>query len=268
MLLQDPTPEINYITGNCWLLKIRDFLRQHQLSIEVKEAWNIPLPQENDLFIMDALRASGHFLTTNLHNLNAVRLFLQVTTLSDIVTADGCYITDNGFMGNPLVSRVSSLLWPRQPHVTTAQPLSWTSARCRVFTTTPTSLSSDHSKQHCQLKRPLRSWIHPFKLGCVIMITPRTSSFKIAPIHTCGRIKGNQEVPAGTLYSLQQSVSWPHVLRSISTQWHLLTVAGNKTDLYNMEVHSSLTPSKRNNPYISTIYQRPPPSPKATALKE
>ena len=49
--------------------------------------------------------------------LNAVRLHLQVATLSDIVTADGLTIGNDFFQAIPSTTRKSTLNWIQQPTI-------------------------------------------------------------------------------------------------------------------------------------------------------
>ena len=60
--------------------------------------------------------------------LNAVRLHLQVATLSDIVTADGVRIDPEALIATPSTSRKSTLNWIRQPTITDSQRQLWTQA--------------------------------------------------------------------------------------------------------------------------------------------
>jgi hypothetical protein len=56
-----------------------------------------------------------------LFDINAVWLYLQVMTLSDIV------IVDDAFNGRKLTDRYSKFKWPRQPVITTSQQNLWKS---------------------------------------------------------------------------------------------------------------------------------------------
>jgi hypothetical protein len=58
--------------------------------------------------------------TSQLRQINACRLYLQVLTFSDISTAEGTHILPNIFQGRRSHDRVSTLKWP-----TTRRPTSW-----------------------------------------------------------------------------------------------------------------------------------------------
>jgi hypothetical protein len=63
---------------------------------------------------MDEFRRLGLYNNRQLFDLNAVRLHLQVTTLSDIADAQGKKITKEVFAGMKPTDRYSKLKWPRQ----------------------------------------------------------------------------------------------------------------------------------------------------------
>jgi hypothetical protein len=48
-------------------------------------------------------------------DINAVQVYLQVTTLSDIVDAKGKQISEEAYKGMKLSDWYSTLKWPRQP---------------------------------------------------------------------------------------------------------------------------------------------------------
>jgi hypothetical protein len=90
------------------------------------------------------------FTPMELRHINAVRIHLQVATLSEIATADGKRITDDVMRGIKSTSRTSELTnWIRQPKTTKEQRRLWNSALSKYFL---------HNESHI-LKTPLGSWI-------------------------------------------------------------------------------------------------------------
>jgi hypothetical protein len=144
-LLTDPTPHLVYIEP-CWISAIRSFMASHQLSMEFKNSWNFRLARNNDLFLMDHFRLDGRWSDTDMCNLNAVRLYLQVATLSDVSTADGRRLDQEALQAIPSSTRSSPLQWIRQPNITNTQRLLWTVALHTLL---------DH--HHCLIK-PLGPW--------------------------------------------------------------------------------------------------------------
>ncbi len=130
-LFQDPTVEISYLTP-CWLTNMRTFMGHHQLSLQFQDNWNFVLSRERDAYLMDLFRCSGLFNKLDLRPLNAVGLFLQVATVADVATADGCYIKEEFYIGQQCKSRMSRWSWPRQPIVTHYQINLWKRA-CRML---------------------------------------------------------------------------------------------------------------------------------------
>jgi len=87
-LLTHPEVSIDYIE-TCWIMGVRDFLRTYGFKIDFSRTTLPQVQCENDEFIMDALRLRGQCSTSDLQHLNACRMFLQVSRLSDIASADG-----------------------------------------------------------------------------------------------------------------------------------------------------------------------------------
>jgi hypothetical protein len=156
-LLQNPTISLSYLTP-CWLISMRTFMSQYQISLQMADNWNFNLSRERDDFLMDIFRCSGFFNTQDLKNLNAVRIFLQVATIADVATADGVYIKPEFYQGCKCSSRTSRWIWPRQPMVVQSQQDLWKKALRSTLLTT----QSDHHRQafpDTRLKTPLGAWI-------------------------------------------------------------------------------------------------------------
>ena len=114
-LLTDTSPSIDYIE-TCWIMSIRDFLRTYNLRLDFSTAVLPVLQCARDEFIMDALRVRGQCTAIELQHLNACRLFLQVSRLSDIASADGLFLRRDALLGSASSCYSSSTRWPRQGH--------------------------------------------------------------------------------------------------------------------------------------------------------
>jgi len=68
------------------------------------------------------------FFPVSLGTLNRCRLYLQVITLSDIVSSDGTRIITDIFHGIPLTERTSTLKWPNQQRPPPKAWALWSSA--------------------------------------------------------------------------------------------------------------------------------------------
>jgi hypothetical protein len=94
-----------------WLVSFWNFLHKAQLLITTTKHWLPKLVREHDKVLMDYFIALGYSAPT-LGALNCCRIYLQVITLSDIVSADGTCIIPDIFHGLPLLDRCSTLKWP------------------------------------------------------------------------------------------------------------------------------------------------------------
>ena len=94
-LLASDKPFIEY--GNSkWLNHFTQLLRKHNIHIKLKE-FEHPIPQrENDVCIMDTITKNIASKIT-LQRLNACRLFLQITLLSEITSANRKFIKHNTY---------------------------------------------------------------------------------------------------------------------------------------------------------------------------
>ncbi len=118
-LLYDTLPDLRYLP-NCWIQSLRNFLRSNNLQLQMSHPWNFPLVRIGDSYLMDNFRKGGFFTTTELRHLNAVRLYLQVATVSDIASADGRRVDLYAYNSLPFPHRTYKLHWIRQPVVTAA----------------------------------------------------------------------------------------------------------------------------------------------------
>jgi hypothetical protein len=97
-LLENPSVWIPYITS-CWLTSIWDFIGKSKIKIKVASARLVPTSREQDCYIMDEIQQLGTYNNRQLFDINAVRMHLRVTILSDIVNAQGKHITEEIFKG-------------------------------------------------------------------------------------------------------------------------------------------------------------------------
>jgi hypothetical protein len=112
VLSLSPCTYKNWI-DSCWLVSFWNFLHKAQLLITTTKHWLPKLVREHDKVLMDYFIALG-YSTHILGALNRCRIYLQVITLSDIVSADGSCIIPDIFHGLPLLDRCSTLKWPCQ----------------------------------------------------------------------------------------------------------------------------------------------------------
>jgi hypothetical protein len=96
-----------------WLTSIWLFLSTLKITIIMKQVWLPSKPTGHDINLMEYF-ISRQFSPRQLSRLNLCRLYLQVISLSDMVSADGKCIIGPVLEGKKLMDRRSNLNWPEQ----------------------------------------------------------------------------------------------------------------------------------------------------------
>jgi hypothetical protein len=136
---------------NKWIRKLREFLRVINAQIKETDPWTIPSAREHDHHIMDAVLKSPTISTSECARINYCRMYLQVTTLSDITTSDGNYIRYDVLMGEgDRTQRIEDIKWPYQEKPNTE---TW-----KLWEKTIRSLFCTHGQK---LRQPLGQWTDP-----------------------------------------------------------------------------------------------------------
>ena len=147
-LLADPTDEINYIE-TCWMMSIRDFLRTYGLSIDLTATSLPKLQSTKDEFLMDAIRQRGGGTATSMQRINACCMYLQVTRLSDITSANGKYLRKECLTGQMKHLFRLATIWPRQGNPPKQWWRLWNRTLRQVFASDGTNT---------KLRNPLGKW--------------------------------------------------------------------------------------------------------------
>jgi exonuclease III len=126
------------------------FMSEHQITM-IYNIQTFPLPCAEDKVLMD------EFLTatipkSELKTINRCRIYLKVLTLSDIVTGDGKYITNDAFIGRRRNRQSShSYHWPNWDQPAVKDWRIWRKALKLVFA----------PRWHRKLSHPVGSWTRP-----------------------------------------------------------------------------------------------------------
>jgi hypothetical protein len=112
-LLGNPTDSIDYIE-TCWIMSIRDFLRTYNLSVDFTVKTLPTVQCSGDEFIMDGIQLRSGCTATQLQRINACRMFLQVSRVSDISSANGRFLRQDVLLGKATTYFQSATRWPRQ----------------------------------------------------------------------------------------------------------------------------------------------------------
>ena len=123
-LLADPTIYIPYLTAT-WVMSLRQFMSNHNIKIDLTQTLTLSLKSTTDEFIMSQARLQGYSIQQQ-KDLNLVRIFLQVTSLADLMDdQDGRLISTWGQAGERPPLFVVSKSWPRQESISKSQQRLW-----------------------------------------------------------------------------------------------------------------------------------------------
>jgi endonuclease/exonuclease/phosphatase family metal-dependent hydrolase len=156
-LLQYPTHPMSHLPFT-WLTSIRDFLRRIDGRLLVADHTPSVLPPARtaDSYIMGAVLALPQTTTADLRAFNRVRLYLGVSLVSEITTADGKYLTKEAWVGDR--SRHSPLLWPYQPPPGSVSFQTWRRLLARAFLLGRAPRVTT-KRPHLLLRTPLGDWL-------------------------------------------------------------------------------------------------------------
>jgi ribonuclease HI len=130
-------------------MSIRDFLRMYDLRLEFTEHSHPVALCDGDEFIMDALRIRGECSARDMQRLNACRMYLRVSRLSEIATAQGTKLRADVLQGKDAGIHLSEAPWPRQARPLAADWAFWSAMLRSVF-------SQDGGAS--SLRTPLGEW--------------------------------------------------------------------------------------------------------------
>jgi hypothetical protein len=122
-LLEKPHINLPYITPT-WATSVRQFLYQHSITVNISETLRIRYSNKFDRCIMDS-DTLRRYHTGQQRDINLVRLYLQVLTLSDLSTSDGTAIRECFLSGRRHAEQQIRRHWPRQSIPTNSQRRLW-----------------------------------------------------------------------------------------------------------------------------------------------
>ena len=123
-LLQYPGVHVPYLTPS-WILSLRQYLFLHNMHVIVTDSYVDPLRGPTDQYIMDPLHLQ-RYGTSQQRDINLVRIYLQVSTLSDLVDQSAPNRIDLCFLDARRTEKfIPSPTWPRQSEPTASQRRLW-----------------------------------------------------------------------------------------------------------------------------------------------
>lgn len=160
-ILRDINTPLPHMYPMSWILSIRHFLKTINATLEVETVYTILIQRKNDIFLMD------HFLSyttspTILKQLNACRIFLDVTLLSDITTEDRQNLSPQFYNGIHSFTNSSKLLYPFQSNPNATAWRHWKNVLHRLTIENTRQLTTPLRHWKCSGPLLLRHW--PFLL--------------------------------------------------------------------------------------------------------
>jgi hypothetical protein len=122
-LLEKPHISIPYITPT-WATSVRQFLYQHNITVNISDSLRIRYSNKFDQCIMDS-DAIKRYTPGQQRDINLVRLYIQALTLSDLSTSDGTAIREHYLQGCRSPEQKIRQHWPRQSLPTPTQRRLW-----------------------------------------------------------------------------------------------------------------------------------------------
>jgi hypothetical protein len=153
-ILEDPTHDISYLSPS-YVIDVRERLRKMGAILWVEKAWT-PAPQRvGDRSLMEAFTSIPGISRAILRRTNAVRVYLRVVTLADLVDTSGTYIPADLLNGKWQAG--SDLKWPYQPN----PPQTFWRAFRYCLRTAFCSKITGHIRAHhsLQLDKQLGTWL-------------------------------------------------------------------------------------------------------------
>ena len=147
MFDQDYT-KFKHIVSDSWMKSTWQFMQEHHIKMQTNFP-SIKLSCPGDKFLIQELAKA---YPNSLAKLNRCRLFLQVTTLAEIVTADGKSIIQSAWEGRPKTTKTNKFFWPGQGNPPPADWKLFREAIGKVFQV---------DQQSRKLARPLNEWDLP-----------------------------------------------------------------------------------------------------------
>ncbi len=152
-LLRHPHIHVPHVS-ECWIIQLRRFCADWNVASQVK-ANRLPTGcREYDHFLMDRA-LTLRFTKRELTDVNLVRIYLGVTTLSDIASAIGSHIHRLIWHMQPLEDRKSWFQFARQEQPTVYQKGLWRCLLKRFL------LDGRVATDRLRLHQPLGHWLSP-----------------------------------------------------------------------------------------------------------
>lgn len=131
-LLTHPNICLPYLTPS-WILSLRQYLSCHDMTVTITDPYTVPLQIGLDQYIMQR-EYLQRYTPSQQRDLNLVRMYLQVTTLSEMSDPERQQAIHLDYLdAKRPVNWISDPRWPRQQNVSTSQCRLWKRYITSVF---------------------------------------------------------------------------------------------------------------------------------------
>ena len=154
-ILTDTNTDLKYIPNNWWT-KLREFLHKIQGSLHLEKDYVMHPLQQDDRSIMEDILRSYQWQTKEKKRINACRLYLQITFVSEIAT-DGKTLDFQADYKTGLASR-STLRWPRQSNPNHQSWMVWRKALRKLCRSDGRTLRQPLHNAWCLIQHAHRRW--------------------------------------------------------------------------------------------------------------
>jgi hypothetical protein len=103
-----------FLLTDIWWKTVWEFIWKHGIRLTYPDQFLPTLQRTGDVFIMDLLCSRTELTQSEILSCNRCRLALEAITLADITNGAGSRITDDAATLQPVDSRPSQWIWPRE----------------------------------------------------------------------------------------------------------------------------------------------------------
>jgi hypothetical protein len=105
-ILEDLHTPLPYFEAR-WIPSLRSFLAHIDAKLVLDKTYIAPIQREHDEYLMRRIIDTGIFCASDLHIINCCRLYLDVITVSDLLTACGLFMDCQLLLHEPPLSSTS-----------------------------------------------------------------------------------------------------------------------------------------------------------------
>jgi hypothetical protein len=213
-----------------------------------KELLLPPLARTGDSYLMDDM--IGQFQGTLLYKINACRLWLQITRLSDIISADGCNFRIGVLTGTLTITREhqSGSRWPRQEYPPKKWWSMWSKAVRQIYARdgdSKTTIRAPLGLWNATASHPALAWDHYYDVEQGKLYERRVQGWRTYQVLTRSRrqpmclpasmMQTNIEPPVTAVPAeVRKTTVWWRILHKIRQQIGDETVATDSVENFSL----------------------------------